>query len=70
MRVPVKRSVTISEHRTSLSLEPEFWDALKDIAADDGKSLSGLLTEIDANRDGRNLSSAVRVFILGRFRQN
>ena len=59
-----KRSVTIAGHRTSLSLEPEFWAALRDQAETRGWSLARLIGEIDRDRAGRNLSSAVRVFLL------
>jgi predicted DNA-binding ribbon-helix-helix protein len=62
--VTLKRSLAIAGHRTSLSLEPEFWAALNDIAARQGKSLAALVREIDARRGRRNLSSAVRVYIL------
>jgi len=58
-----KRSVLIAGHRTSVSLEPEFWAALKAIAAKQGSSLNRLIAEIDAERSG-NLSSAIRVFVL------
>lgn len=58
-----KRSVVIAGHRTSLSLEQPFWDALKEIAAARGLSLARLIAEIDASRGG-NLSSAVRVHVL------
>lgn len=58
-----KRSVLVAGHRTSVSLEPEFWDALKGIAARQGRSLNQLIAEIDAGRNG-NLSSAIRVFVL------
>ena len=58
-----KRSVLIAGHRTSVSLEPEFWVALKSIAARQGRSLNQVIAEIDAERSG-NLSSAVRVFVL------
>ena len=61
-----KRSLTIAGHRTSLSLEPEFWDALKKAASEDKKSLAALVGEIDAGREGRNLSSAIRVWVLFR----
>ena len=61
---PVKRSVTVAGHRTSLSLEPEFWEALKRIAQHEGRTVSGLIGEIDAARGRRNLSSAMRVFVL------
>ena len=62
----LKRSLTIAGHRTSLSLEPEFWDALKVAAVAENKSVAALVGEIDAGRDGRNLSSAIRVWILRR----
>jgi predicted DNA-binding ribbon-helix-helix protein len=57
-----KRSVTLAGHRTSLSLEPEFWDALKAAARAEGLSLNVL---IDRERS-TNLSSAVRVYLLRR----
>ncbi len=60
---PIKRSVAIAGHRTSLSLEQEFWDALVGVAARRGVSVAGLIAEIDATRGPRNLSSAVRVFL-------
>lgn len=58
-----KRSVIIASHRTSVSLEPEFWAALKDIALRRDKSINELVTEIDGQRRG-NLSSALRVYVL------
>jgi predicted DNA-binding ribbon-helix-helix protein len=58
-----KRSVVIQGHRTSLSLEQPFWDALKEIAARRGLSVARLLGEIDAARSG-NLSSAARIYVL------
>jgi predicted DNA-binding ribbon-helix-helix protein len=61
-----KRSLTIAGHRTSISLEPEFWDALQAAAKEDGKSLATLVSEIDQTRGPRNLSSAIRVWLLGR----
>ena len=60
-----KRSVTLAGHRTSLSLEPEFWEALKAAARDEGLSLNALIGRIDRERRG-NLSSAVRVYLLRR----
>jgi predicted DNA-binding ribbon-helix-helix protein len=60
----VKRSVAIAGHRTSVSLEAPFWDALKDIAVIRGVSVQALIGEIDAGRGGANLSSAIRVFVL------
>jgi predicted DNA-binding ribbon-helix-helix protein len=59
-----KRSVTIAGHRTSLSLEPEFWAALQSCAKARGCSVARLIGEIDGGRAGRNLSSAIRVFLL------
>lgn len=60
----VKRSLTISGHRTSVSLEDAFWRRLKALAAARALSLSALVAEIDASRGDANLSSAVRVFVL------
>ena len=58
-----KYSIAIDGHRTSVSLEPEFWRALKDIAAARRQSLGALVSEVDRAREG-NLSSALRVFVL------
>ena len=65
-----KRSVTIAGHRTSVSLEPEFWDALAEIAEAKNRPVAGLIADID-RRSARetSLSSAVRLFILAHFRQ-
>ena len=60
----LKRSLSIAGHRTSLSLEPEFWDALRKAAAAKGVTVSALVAEIDQARGERNLSSAVRVWLL------
>ena len=59
----VKRSVRISGHPTSISLETPFWQALRDIASRRQVSVNALLSAIDAERRG-NLSSAVRLFVL------
>ncbi len=61
MSKPVKRSLTVAGHRTSLSLEPEFWVAVKAIAKARGMTTAALVAEIDAGRGETNLSSAVRV---------
>lgn len=58
-----KRSVTVAGHRTSVSLEAPFWNALKEAAQLRGVSLNALVEEIDRARAG-NLSSALRVFAL------
>lgn len=60
-----KHSLVIAGHRTSISLEEAFWRALREIADRRGSSLAGLVAEIDATRGAANLSSAIRVFILG-----
>ena len=60
----LKRSLSIAGHRTSLSLEAEFWESLKMLAARDGKSSAALIAEIDTARGQRNLSSAVRLHVL------
>lgn len=60
----VKRSLTISGHRTSISLEDAFWRRLKAVAAERALPLSVLIAEIDAARGDANLSSALRVFVL------
>lgn len=62
-----KRSLKISGHATSVSLEESFWEALKEIAAAESRSVSELISEIDENRTG-NLSSALRVYVLEWFR--
>jgi predicted DNA-binding ribbon-helix-helix protein len=59
----LKRSVRISKHSTSLSLEPEFWDELKRLARLEKLSLNQLVTRIDRERKG-NLSSALRLYVL------
>lgn len=64
MAKDLKRSLTIAGHRTSLSLEPEFWDALQKAATARGLSTAALVSEIDQTRGARNLSSAVRVWLL------
>ena len=64
MAKDLKRSLTIAGHRTSLSLEPEFWDALQKAATTRGISTANLVSEIDQTRGERNLSSAVRVWLL------
>ena len=62
-----KRSVVVSGHRTSISLEAAFWGALAEIARAEDRSLNQLVSAIDAGRGG-NLSSAVRVHVLRWFK--
>ena len=70
MQSPVaKRSVVIDGHKTSVSVEDIFWTSLKEVAQDQAMTLSKLIASIDAQRvAGANLSSAIRVYILERFR--
>jgi len=65
----VKRSVSIAGHPTSVSLEQEFWDALKDIAKSHGQSVQDLVSTVDKTRDG-GLSSALRVYVLQSMQNN
>jgi predicted DNA-binding ribbon-helix-helix protein len=66
---PVKRSLTLRGHRTSVSLEDAFWQAFRDIAEERGVPLNALAAEIDAARDlETGLASAIRLFVLAHFR--
>jgi predicted DNA-binding ribbon-helix-helix protein len=64
----IKRSIIIAGHKTSVSLEDEFWSPLKEIADGRRITLSDLVAGIDANRQHPNLSSAIRLFVLGFYR--
>lgn len=59
-----KHSVHIAGHPTSITLEDEFWVELKKIADKNGQSVNQMVTSIDTTRGERNLSSAIRVYIL------
>jgi predicted DNA-binding ribbon-helix-helix protein len=62
---PVKRSLTLRGHRTSVSLEDEFWRAFRNIAARHGRAINDLAAEIDAERGTETgLASAIRLFVL------
>lgn len=66
---PVKRSLTLRGHRTSVSLEEEFWRAFRDIARDKGMAINALAAEIDAARGlDAGLASAIRVYVLRHYR--
>ena len=65
----VKRSVVLAGHKTSVSLEDAFWGALKEIAGYRHSTVSALLANIDSNRQHGNLSSAIRLFVLGFYRE-
>jgi predicted DNA-binding ribbon-helix-helix protein len=70
MAGPVKRSMMIAGHSTSISLEPIFWDALRKAAENEGVPLNALVARIDAERveerDPPNLASAIRVWLFQR----
>jgi predicted DNA-binding ribbon-helix-helix protein len=69
MKSPIsKRSVVIGGHKTSVSLEDEFWKSLKDIAGARHMTLPELIGKIDVDRQHGNLSSAIRLFVLGVYR--
>jgi predicted DNA-binding ribbon-helix-helix protein len=69
LKSPVsKRSIIIAGHKTSISLEDEFWNGLKEIAGERGMTVAELVGTIDADRPHVNLSSAIRLFVLGVYR--
>ena len=69
MKSPVvKHSIVIAGRKTSVSLEHEFWDALREIASDRYVRLSELVGDLDAHRQHSNLSSALRLFVLEYYR--
>ena len=67
---PVKRSVEIAGHKTSISLEPVFWEMLKRAAEDEGVPINALVARIDAERivaeTPPGLASAIRVWLVSR----
>ena len=70
MKSPVvKRSIVIAGHKTSVSLEDEFWVGMKEIAKAQRKTLSDLVGSIDTQRAHGNLSSAIRLFVLDHYLQ-
>jgi predicted DNA-binding ribbon-helix-helix protein len=64
----VKRSIVIGNHKTSVSLEDEFWKGLKEIATQRVTNLTDLVSKIDSQREHDNLSSAIRIFVLNFYR--
>jgi predicted DNA-binding ribbon-helix-helix protein len=64
----VKRSVVIAGHKTSISLEDEFWNGFKELARERKMTLSSLLGGIDTGDRQTNLSSSVRLFVLDHYR--
>ena len=63
-----KRSIFFAGYKTSVSLEDEFWNSLKEIAHERGMTLGALVATIDGDRNHANLSSAIRLFVLGVYR--
>src|SRR5215470_6570320 len=66
----VKRSIIRDGHKSSVSLEDQFWDGLREIAERERVTVSALVGTIDHGPNRRNLSSAIRVFVLDHFRRN
>lgn len=67
---PAKRSLTLRGHRTSVSLEAEFWQAFRDIAGERGLTINALAIEVDeARQTDIGLASAIRVFVLNHYRK-
>ena len=66
----MKRSIAIAGHRTSVSVEGPFWEALAEIAEARGTSVAGLIGEIDKARETENLSAAIRLFVLHWYREH
>jgi predicted DNA-binding ribbon-helix-helix protein len=64
----VKRSIIIAGRKTSVSLEHQFWNSLKEIARERNMTLAELVRAIDADRQHANLSSAIRLFVLSVYR--
>lgn len=65
---PMKRSLTLRGHRTSVSLEEPFWQAFRTIAAKEGRAVNALAAEIDESRgSGCGLASAIRLFVLNKY---
>ena len=63
----IKRSVVLDGHKTSVSLENEFWEGLREIAGRQKANLSSLVRQIDRTRVNGNLSSAIRVYVFNHF---
>jgi len=66
----IKRSIVLDGHKTSVSLENEFWLGLREIASRESIGLSTLVGKIDRERKSCNLSSAIRVHVYSYFRAN
>jgi predicted DNA-binding ribbon-helix-helix protein len=64
----LKHSILVAGHRTSISLEDAFWQALKNIACERDINLAEIVARVDAERQQSNLSSAIRLFVLNFYR--
>ncbi|GAA6178835.1 ribbon-helix-helix domain-containing protein [Shimia sp. NS0008-38b] len=70
MSRPIKRSLTLRGHRTSVSLEDDFWRAFREIAAETHTPINELAAQIDAERDlEAGLATAIRLFVLNHYRK-
>ena len=67
--VIIKRSIVLNGHKTSVSLENEFWEGLRQIADAQKSKVSAMVQRIDRERTNRNLSSAIRIFVFNSFRE-
>jgi predicted DNA-binding ribbon-helix-helix protein len=65
-----KHSIVSGSHKTSISLEDSFWTSLRQIARERARTVSELIGVLDAERNGGNLSSTIRVFVLNHYRNN
>ena len=67
--VIIKRSIVLNGHKTSVSLENEFWEGLRQIADAQKSKVSAMVQKIDRERTNRNLSSAIRIYVFNHFRE-
>jgi len=67
--VIIKRSIVLNGHKTSVSLENEFWEGLRQIADAQKSKVSAMVQRIDRERTNRNLSSAIRIYFFNHFRE-
>ena len=67
--VIIKRSIVLNGHKTSVSLENEFWEGLRQIADAQKSKVSAMVQRIDRERTNRNLSSAIRIYVFNYFRE-
>lgn len=64
----IKRSIVLRGHKTSISIEDDFWSALKEMALERQQTLSAVVEAIDKQRHSGSLSSAIRVFVVRHYR--